>query len=167
MVRQNEYTFKSDSDDAVSFAAKIASLIASLKGEWVIKVEPYKEKRSLNANSYMWVLCDKIAQAMSKDGAECYSKIDIYQNAIREVGVYKDYPYPADELKTLAVGWSNQGVGWFTDELDEGYRFYYGSSSYSKKRMARLIDYIVADAKSLGIETMTPDEIARLEAEWQ
>ena len=37
---------------------------------------------------------------------------------------------------------------------------FYGSSSYTREEMARLIDAVVADCKELGIETKTPDEIA-------
>lgn len=40
---------------------------------------------------------------------------------------------------------------------------YYGSSTYDGAQMARLIDNIVQDCKAVGIETMTPDELARLE----
>lgn len=30
-----------------------------------IKIEEHKEKRSLNANSYLWVLCTKIADKLT------------------------------------------------------------------------------------------------------
>lgn len=43
---------------------------------------------------------------------------------------------------------------------------WYGSSSYDTKEMSRLIDYIADEAKGLGIETMTPDELAQLKAAW-
>ena len=36
---------------------------------------------------------------------------------------------------------------------------YHGPSKYDSKQMARLIDYIVQNAKELGIQTETPDEI--------
>ena len=43
---------------------------------------------------------------------------------------------------------------------------YYGSSSYDTQQMSRLIELAVADAKELGIETLTPNEIAELLAFW-
>ena len=131
-----------------------------------IKVGLKKKKRSKNANAYMWQLCNKIAQALSKDGDYIYTKEEIYRKAIREVGKFKDYPF-AEVDKTLAYGWSKIGIGYFTEELEVGYRMYYGSSSYDVPQMSRLIDYVVQDAKALGIETMTPEDLSKLKAEWE
>jgi len=39
---------------------------------------------------------------------------------------------------------------------------YVGSSQYDTKEMSTFISGIVEEAKDLGIETLTPDEIARL-----
>ena len=44
---------------------------------------------------------------------------------------------------------------------------YYGSSTYDKPTMSRLIDNIVQDAKALDIETLTPDELERMREEWK
>ena len=41
-----------------------------------------------------------------------------------------------------------------------------GSSQYDSAEMAKFIDHIVQEAKELGIETLTPDELARMNAEW-
>jgi hypothetical protein len=32
--------------------------------------------------------------------------------------------------------------------------------------MARLLDYIIQDCKNVGVETMTPEELAKLKAVW-
>ena len=45
-------------------------------------------------------------------------------------------------------------------------RAYYGSSQYNTKQMSRLIDMVVEGAKELGIETLTPEELARIKEEW-
>jgi hypothetical protein len=44
--------------------------------------------------------------------------------------------------------------------------FYYGSSGYDTKQMSILIDGLVADAQELGIDTMTPTELAKLKTLW-
>ena len=48
--------------------------IQKLKKEEKLNVEIKKwyQKRSLDANSYCWVLCEKIAQELSKDGNITY-----------------------------------------------------------------------------------------------
>ena len=43
------------------------------------------------------------------------------------------------------------------------YRIYKGSSEYDSKEMSIFIDGIVQECKNVGIETLTPDEIARLD----
>ena len=43
---------------------------------------------------------------------------------------------------------------------------YYGSSCYDTKAMSVLIDYIVDDAKAIGVETLTPEEIEGLKEGW-
>lgn len=41
-----------------------------------------------------------------------------------------------------------------------------GSSEYDTAEMAHFIDSIVEEAKELGIETSTPDELERMKQEW-
>lgn len=128
--------------------------------------KPYKEKRSKDANAYMWTLCEKLAinQGITKE--------EVYRNAIQEVGIFKDFPNMSqDEASTLRTAWEMLGTGWLTEQVDympDGekllIRCYYGSSTYNTKQMSRLIDYIVQDCKAVGIETMTPAELERLYA---
>lgn len=139
-----------------------------------IKIEKYREKRSLNANSYMWVLCSKLAEERSKDGVKV-TKDDVYREEIRELNVYKDFENlsPSD-AKTLRTAWELLGTGWVTEQVDympDGenviVRCYYGSSRYNTKQMSRLIDNIVQDCQAVGIETKTPTQIAELLSLWK
>lgn len=150
-----------------------AALLAeydSLKGKDILSIEvkPYREKRSLSANAYAWVLMDKIAedQGITKD--------EVYLNQIRKVGVHKMATISKDAVDTLIQGWSMNGIGWITDKLGtsdkEGFVdvvLYYGSSVYNTKQMTRLIENIVHDCKALGIETKTPNEIANMLSQWE
>ena len=51
------------------------------------------------------------------------------------------------------------------EERAQYYRVYLGSSTYTTKEMSVLIDGIVSECKDLGIETMTPEELARIKEE--
>ena len=123
---------------------------------------PMRQKRSNDANAYLWVLCDKIADVIRS------TKEEVYRNAIREVGVFQDVATRHDAADDLINLWSNRGIGWFADVFDskldgcKRVRLYSGSHIYDTKEMSRLIDYIVEQAKDLGIETMTPDEIKQM-----
>lgn len=130
-----------------------------------ITIKEHKEKRSLNANNYFWQLCEKIAERLNS------TKTEIYQKYVHEYGQYKEITIDIEAEKAISTVWQAYGLGWVVDKIDTTdnevtLHCYYGSSVYSKKRMARLIDGIVQDAKDLEIETRTPDEIALLKARW-
>lgn len=97
----------------------------------------------------------------------------LYRQAIREIGGVSDIvAVPDNAVDKFREGWSKQGIGWQTEILDSkpGYKrivVYYGSSTYDTKQMAALIDSLVQDAQALGIETLPPAEIARLNSQWE
>lgn len=45
-------------------------------------------------------------------------------------------------------------------------RAYYGSSVYDTKRMSRILDAVIQDAKEMGIETLGERELSLLKEEW-
>lgn len=45
-------------------------------------------------------------------------------------------------------------------------RVYAGSSTYDSREFSIFIDGVIDECKELGIETMTPDEIERLDKAW-
>lgn len=136
------------------------------------KTEGYRLKywkprdRSLDANAYMWVLCEKIAKEIGS------TKEDVYRMAVREVGVWFDTPpMLAADADTFAAGWRHNGIGWFCEDIFRTsdtamIRVFTGSSVYDGQQMRRLVDYIVQEAKDLDIETMTPEEIERMNQLW-
>lgn len=132
-----------------------------------IEVKRWRKKRSLDANAYAWVLMDKIAQATG------VPKTEVYRQAIREIGGVSDIvAVPDNAVDKFREGWSKQGIGWQTEILDSkpGYKrivVYYGSSTYDTQQMAALIDSLVQEAQALGIETLPPAEIARLNSQWE
>lgn len=139
-----------------------------------IKIDKYREKRSLDANAYFWLLCGKLADKLTDEKVQ-YTKEDIYKKAIKEIGVYKDFQnLSPSEAKTLQHAWELLGTGWITEQVDymqDGenvvIRCYYGSSKYNKKQMSRLIDNIVQDCEAVGIETRTPDQLAEMLSLWK
>ena len=151
----------------VSFVTKDLNAINRLvedseKHDINAEFKPVRQKRSKDANAYMWILCDKIAEAINS------TKEDVYREAIRNVGIFRDIAVREDAADDLIDIWRDRGIGWFADMFDskldgcKRVRLYSGSHIYDTKEMSRLIDYIVEQAKDLGIETMTPDEIKQM-----
>ena len=73
----------------VTFYTKNAptELYDSLKDVTKIDVEAkkHRNKRSVDANAYCWVLCDKIAKKLTVEDA-VITKEDIYRDAKRNIG---------------------------------------------------------------------------------
>ena len=137
------------------------------KEKLTIEVKPYREKRSLDANAYFFVLADKLAEKLR------ITKEEVYRNAIREIGgVSETVCVKNAAVERLCDGWSKNGLGWQTETFPskiEGCTnvvLYYGSSTYDKEQMSRLIENIVQDCQEVGIETRTPDELANLLSLW-
>jgi hypothetical protein len=133
----------------------------------LVEIKQYRRQRSLDANGYLWVLCQKIAEAIHS------TKEEVYQEAVRKVGPFEIVPIRNDAVKRWIEVWNGRGLGWHAEIMEDskihGYKkiiSYYGSSSYNTKEMSVLIDYIVDECKNLGIETMTPQEIAALKEAW-
>ena len=132
-----------------------------------LKVDQYRQKRSLNANSYFWVLADKLAVKLG------IPKEKIYRDAIRNIGGNSETVCVRNQaVKKLCDSWSQHGIGWQTDTMPskiEGCTnvvLYYGSSTYDTKQMTLLIDNIVQDCKAVGIETLSEKDLALLKANW-
>lgn len=149
---------------------KIVRYLESIEDDGVydIEIKKHRQKRSLDANAYCWVLCEKLAEKLYMD------KVDIYRQAIKDVGVFRQLEISKEAADTLETAWSRNGIGWFAEKVDEsrteGFQvmnLYYGSSTYNTKQMSRLIDNLVQDCKACGIETLTPDELIKLKGEWE
>lgn len=137
------------------------------QGELDLTIKPYKPKRSLSANAYMWVLVGKLADATG------ISSTDIYRNTVKQLGISQLIVINAAAAPTFKRIWEQHGLGWFVDDVDEDtggsviLRAYYGSSTYNRKQMAALIDLVVQDCRAVGIETLTPAELAGLVDRWE
>ncbi len=133
-------------------------------GEISVEIKKYRKRRSLDANAYALVLIDKIAATLRVD------KLEVYRQAIRSIGGVSEILCVQDTaLEKFRAVWEANGIGWQTETMPsklEGCTnvvIYYGSSTYDAKQMTLLIDHLIQDAKALGIETMAPAELERLE----
>ena len=130
------------------------------------EIKPYRKKRSLDANAYCWVLCQKIAEVTGT------TKEEVYRKVIRDVGQFEIMSIKKDAVETFIHRWSGGGLGWFAEDAGwdvEEYRrvmAYFGSSVYNTQEMSILIEELVTTAKELDIETRPEAEINSLLKEW-
>lgn len=136
-----------------------------------ISLSKHRQKRSLNANSYFHLLVGRLAEKMEISAPRCKNIL---------IGRYGQPWLDDGDLVTM---WLKADV---SDVLESetvhlwpiGYRFEQGhdetqyvlmrpSHEYDTAEMSRLIDGVVAECNDLGIETLPPEQIARMMSLWK
>ncbi|MBR5941556.1 MAG: hypothetical protein IKZ88_09905 [Neisseriaceae bacterium] len=155
--------------DKIKVIAEVASYIDSLddKKKYSLTFKERKKKRSLNSNSFAWLMLGKLAEVTG------IAKEAIYREYIKEIGGNSDLVTVKNEaVEKLCNTWKSMGIGFVYDvvtERKDGFTdvmLYYGSSTYDQAQMSRLINLIVQDCEIFGIETINGNEIERLVSEW-
>ncbi len=137
----------------------------------IISVKKFFKRRSLDANAYCWVLCDKIAKELCKDGT-LVTKEKIYQDSILQIGTFEPFLVQEKTFERFKRIWEKQGLGFLVQEVSRKNKCvkvhcYYGSSTYDTKEMSLLIELLVDLAKSYEIETKPQKEIDSLLESWE
>ena len=124
-----------------------------------IVIKRYREKRSLDANAYLWALITKIANALRE------SKEEIYFDMLKRYGqggaVSVEEKYAEDFKRSYKYN-EFLGASTLNGKTFQHFRFWVGSSEYDSEEMSILIDGVVYEAKNLGIETMPEEEFKSL-----
>lgn len=146
-----------------------ASLNIDPEKDYMVKIEPVKRKRSLNSNAYAWVLMTEIANVLRSD------KDEIYVEMLKRYGQIAEdkdgnkivFSVRSDIDATSFYKYLERiGTGTVNGTEFTHYRALKGSSEFDTHEMSIFIDGIVSEAKNLGIETLPPDEVARMNAAW-
>lgn len=153
----------------------VNQLADSLTGKDLsIELKQYREHRSLSANAYFYVLVGKISANIKR------SVNYVHNEMLRRYG----QPFVLDGELAFTFLPDTDEAATKADELDtvhlkptsivkpgakghENFRAYIilrGSHEYDSKEMSTLIDGVVSEAQELGIQTATPDELARIKA---
>lgn len=131
---------------------------------WELK--EHKEKRSLTANSYFHVLCDKLRQ---------YNRVTMSHEKNDLIASYGQFEYINGEIVYIKTQIPPEQMAeqehlhcQYVKTVDgcSFYRVCRGSHTYNTTEMARLIDGTVEECRAAGIETLPPREIERLKREW-
>lgn len=130
------------------------------------ELKEHREKRSLDANAYYWVLCGQLSGAMGTPPET------VYRRHIRDIGNYEILCVQEKALKSFIRTWSSGHLGRFVETRESKLQgcvtalAYYGSSDFNRAQMAQLIDNCIQDCKAVGIETLTEREKSLLLEAW-
>ena len=128
-------------------------------------IKKFRERRSRDANAYCWVLITQIAQSMTPP----MNKEEVYVEMLKRYGQGGFISIQADKASDVTRAFDyyvQKGEGEVNGKNFLHYMVYIGSSKYNTKEMSVFISGIVEEAKDLGIETLTPQELERMKGEW-
>ena len=137
---------------------KLRKIVESDKFK-IIEIKKETKKRSLNANNYHWQLINKIAKKINSTDEEVYLKMLNDWGPREYVAVIPEaIPLLKKAYKIVEIVSQVKVNGKNAVQL----RLFRGSSSFDTLEMSKLINGVVEEAKILGIETATPEEIKRM-----
>ncbi len=134
-----------------------------------IEIKKYRNRRSLSANAYFHVLVSKIAaeRGGSEDSVKTHLVCEYGTLAKDADGQTVGFKLPA----SVDVSTIYPYVRCFDTREENGklfrcYLVYKQTHLMDSKEMAHLIDGAVEAARELGIETDTPEQLARYKEDW-
>ena len=128
-----------------------------------IKAVQYREKRSLDANAYLWVLLQKIAEVLRTD------KWSVYLQMLKRYGQFTYIVVKPGAVEAVKKQWREcEEIGEIDVNGTKAVQMlcYYGSSTYDTKDFSILLDGVISECKELGIETLPPHELQMLKERW-
>ena len=134
-----------------------------------IRISKATNPRSLDANAYFHVLCDKLRQKLGISMARCKNELITSYGQIE----YLDEGAPAAFKSNIPFETMREAetphLKYVKMSEDGNYMYilYRGSHTYDSQEMHILLEGTIAECKEQGIETKTPDEIRRLEELWK
>lgn len=143
---------------------KILPLLFRLDKDTIydVKITKHREKRSLNANSYLWKLVTEIGNILNKSKEEVYLQMLIDYGQSEMVSILSEI-----DVKGYFKYYKLAGTSILNGKEFNHYKIYKGSSEYDTKEMSILLNGVVQEAKNLGIKTKDDIELERLVEEWE
>ena len=126
-----------------------------------IEVKQFRQHRSLNANAYAWLLIGQIADILRAGKDEIYLKLLKRYGQSELISVLSHVP-----IGNYVKYYEEAGESKLNGKDFTHYRVYKGSSEFDTREMSIFIDGVVSEAKELGIQTETPNQIAEMKARW-
>lgn len=137
-------------------------------------LQEHKEKRSRNQNSYYWELAGKVSVKTTKFGANIN---EIHNRNLRELGlreyvneqpvcVYIPDTEEAEKATLNAESYHLKPTSQTRESKDgKMFRCYVmlrGSHTFNTSEMSALVNLMVQEAASVGVQVLTPTELAKI-----
>ena len=131
--------------------------------ELSVEIKTFRKRRSLDSNSYMWVMLSKMADVMKT------TKDELYLQVLDRYGVYTHIVVKPQAVSRIKAEWKvvrDLGEVTINGTTGQQLQCFFSSSSYDSKEMSTLIDGVVEECKELGIETISNRELDLMQKAW-
>lgn len=126
--------------------------------ELSIEIKQYRQKRSLDANSYAWVLISQLADILRADKDEVYIEMlkkygQREKQLLSVVGDAIDMIFRATNNHCIEIGESV-----LNGKIFKHLAILKGSSGYDSREFSIFLDGIISECEELGIKCITESE---------
>lgn len=122
--------------------------------KYEVNIQEYRSKRSLEQNSYMWLLISEIDKKLN--GGRPNDPIDVYIQCLQRANAKYDFIYilheAVNELKKKFRAMEYIGKVEVNGVILENWKIYYGSSTMNTKEMSNLIDCVLDYASEVEVD---------------
>ena len=149
------------------YGMKEQQLNAKSELPFAIEIKKYRRRRSLDANAYFHVLCDKIAKvvgtSMDKVKHDMVLQYGTLHKDMADKYIGLRLPCKVDP-KGLGIDYARP-INYFQDCTE--WAVYKPTHTLNTAEMAQLIEGAIAEAQQLDIDTLTPNERANMLSLWE
>ena len=125
--------------------------------EKLFEIKEKKKNRTLTQNSYAWELITKLANTLK------LSKEDLYLKLLEDYGQSSLISVKSDiAINGFVKYYKEVGRSKLNDTEFTHYRIYKGSSQFDTYEMGIFIDGIIHECESVGIPTLTKEQVNNL-----
>ena len=139
--------------------------------KYTAEIKKLSKKRSLDANSYYWLLVGKLSKAIGISMPHCHNIM------LRRYGTFKlfggqvmyvvlpdtdEASRDADEEEECHIKPTSQVKEGKDGLMYRTYIMLKGSHEYNTAEFRYLVEKTIEECKQVGIETATPDEVAKM-----
>lgn len=128
-----------------------------------IKVVKHRKRRSLDANALLWACLGEIASTLRAD------KWDIYLQMLRRYGKYTYICVKPNVVDAVKQQWREcEEIGTVDINGQQAVQLlcYFGSSTYSTKEFAVLLDGVISEMKDIGLAPPPSKHIEEALTQW-
>ena len=122
----------------------------------IYELKEIKKKRTLDQNSYYWLLLNKLAKKLKIPTTELHFEL------IKRSCPFEEYLVPEEANLRALEYYEERNKIEKNGKIFKTIRVYVGSSLLDTTEMGILLDNLIEECKLQNIETMTPEELNKL-----